>query len=518
MARMTELRPIATGRVSGRLGLVSFTAVLFFTVVGGPYGIEPVVQSAGPLLAIVLILVTPLIWSVPTALMVAELSAAIPVPGGYYAWVKRALGSFWGFQEAWWSWLVSFVDMGIYPVLFGTYGSAVLRDLTGVDWFVSDAGRWILATVLIWTVVGANLFGARVAGWLAAVSGVLVVAPFVAMTWMAVEGLSSFGTVIAAWSGGPPSGQGTASALGAGLFVVMWNYQGWAGVATVNGEVRRPGTTIPIALGIVVVLSVLTYLVPVLAALTVTSDPAAWGDGALPALAGAIGGEGLRFAVGVGAVIGVAGLFNANLLANSRIPMALGEDHYLPPVLAKANARTGAPTASLILCGVMFTFIALVDFTSLAVIDVVVYSATLLLEFLALLVLRIREPRIIRPFRVPGGLSGIALITALPTVLLGLAIANELADGGVMVLALSGAVLATGPVAWVGLTIVFKRGRPNRPVPVDLEGMVRHGAYDPVMAWTPRIMSPFRVGTTIAERAGAWAPIHQRQWHDGSGR
>lgn len=501
---------MSTGRVGGRLGLISFTAVLFFTVVGGPYGIEPVVQSAGPLLAIVLILVTPLIWSVPTALMVAELSAAIPVPGGYYAWVKRALGSFWGFQEAWWSWLVSFVDMGIYPVLFGTYGSAVFRDITGVDWFVSDAGRWMLATVLIWTVVGANLLGARVAGWMAAVAGVLVVTPFIAMAGMAVEGFSSFDAVVGSWSGGPPSGQGTAGALGAGLFVVMWNYQGWDGVATVNGEVRRPGRTIPIALGIVVVLSMLTYLLPVLAALTVTSDPAAWGEGAFPALAGAIGGEGLRFAVAVGAVIGVAGLFNANMLSNSRIPMALGEDHYLPPLLAKANARTGAPTASLILSGVLFTFIALVDFTSLAVIDVVVYSATLLLEFFALLVLRIREPRIIRPFRVPGGIPGIALVTALPMILLGLAIVNEVADGGAEVLGISAAVLATGPVAWIGLTIAFKRGRPNRPVPVDLEGMVRHGAYDPTMAWTPRMTPSFRVGTTLAERAGARVPVHRR--------
>ena len=190
--------------------------------------------------------------------------------------------------------------------------------------------------------------------------------------------------------------------------------------------------------------------------------------------------------------------------------LALGEDHYLPPLLAKVNARTGAPTASLLLSGVLFTFIALVDFTSLAVIDVVFYSATLMLEFLALLVLRIREPRIIRPFRVPGGIPGIALVTALPMILVGLAIVNEVADGGAEVLGISAAFLATGPVAWIGLTIAFKRGRPNRPVPVDLEGMVRHGAYDPTMAWTPRMTPSFRVGTTLAERAGTRVPVHRR--------
>ena len=115
--------PASPGR---KLTLLPLVMVMFFTVSGGAYGLEDLVGSSGPGMALVLIVVTPLIWSLPTALMVAELSTAMPVAGGYYAWVKRALGPFWGFQEGWWSWITSFVDMAIYPVLFADYLNTLL--------------------------------------------------------------------------------------------------------------------------------------------------------------------------------------------------------------------------------------------------------------------------------------------------------------------------------------------------------------------------------------------------------
>src|SRR5437773_11361367 len=92
-----------------QLRLLPLVMVFFFTVAGGAYGLEPLVSASGPGVALALIILTPLIWSVPAALMVAELSSAIPAEGGYYAWVKRGLGPFWGFLEAWWSWRSSFV-------------------------------------------------------------------------------------------------------------------------------------------------------------------------------------------------------------------------------------------------------------------------------------------------------------------------------------------------------------------------------------------------------------------------
>ena len=70
-------------------------------VAGGPFGLEDIVSKSGYAGAILILLITPVIWSLPTALMVSELASAIPEDGGYYVWVTRGMGNFWGFQEAW---------------------------------------------------------------------------------------------------------------------------------------------------------------------------------------------------------------------------------------------------------------------------------------------------------------------------------------------------------------------------------------------------------------------------------
>ena len=103
------------------LGLVSLAAIVFFNVSGGPYGVEDVVSTFGPGLALLLLALTPLLWSLPVSLAMAELAAAMPDEGGYVAWVRRAFGPFWGFQVGWWSWINSFVDLAIYPALFADY-------------------------------------------------------------------------------------------------------------------------------------------------------------------------------------------------------------------------------------------------------------------------------------------------------------------------------------------------------------------------------------------------------------
>ena len=76
-------------------------------VSGGTYGTEDIVHGAGYGRAILILLLTPILWSLPTAFMIGELSSALPYEGGYYAWVRRAMGNFWGFQEAWLSLVAS---------------------------------------------------------------------------------------------------------------------------------------------------------------------------------------------------------------------------------------------------------------------------------------------------------------------------------------------------------------------------------------------------------------------------
>ena len=102
------------------LSISAIVSIIFFNVSGGPYALEEVL-AAGPGLGLLLILITPLVYSAPVALVCAELGTAIPEEGGYYAWSKRALGPFGAFCQGWWAWLFTFVDIGIFPTMFCDY-------------------------------------------------------------------------------------------------------------------------------------------------------------------------------------------------------------------------------------------------------------------------------------------------------------------------------------------------------------------------------------------------------------
>jgi hypothetical protein len=63
-----------------KLTVLSLAAATYFMVSGGPYGVEELVQDTGYKLAIVILFVIPLIWSLPTGLMVGELLLCLGTP------------------------------------------------------------------------------------------------------------------------------------------------------------------------------------------------------------------------------------------------------------------------------------------------------------------------------------------------------------------------------------------------------------------------------------------------------
>ncbi|RYE22583.1 MAG: APC family permease, partial [Sphingobacteriaceae bacterium] len=106
-----------------KLKILPLVALIFLTVSGGPYGLEPLLTYAGNNGALLLLIITPILWDIPTIFTVLELNSMMPVTGGYYQWVKKALGLRWALYEGWWTWLYTFVDLAIYPVLFVEYAA-----------------------------------------------------------------------------------------------------------------------------------------------------------------------------------------------------------------------------------------------------------------------------------------------------------------------------------------------------------------------------------------------------------
>src|ERR1700741_5527203 len=96
------------------LTYLQLIAIIFFTVSGGPYGLEPLLEYAGRNASLLLLLIVPLLWDLPSILAILELNSMMPVTGGYYQWVKKALGLRFAFYEGWWTWLYTFVDPGVF--------------------------------------------------------------------------------------------------------------------------------------------------------------------------------------------------------------------------------------------------------------------------------------------------------------------------------------------------------------------------------------------------------------------
>ena len=127
-------------------------------VSGGTYGTESIIAGAGYGRGILVLLFLPVLWCLPTAFMIGELSSALPEEGGYYAWVRRGLGNFWGFQEAWLSLAASIFDMAIYPTLFVFY----LKQMA--PWFGEGHHDIYAGLFVVVTCAALNLAGIRVVG------------------------------------------------------------------------------------------------------------------------------------------------------------------------------------------------------------------------------------------------------------------------------------------------------------------------------------------------------------------
>jgi amino acid transporter len=429
--------------------MLPLVAATFFMVSGGPYAIEDILGGAGFSRAILILLLLPIVWSLPTALMIGELAAAIPADGGFYIWVRRAMGPFWGYQEGWLSLSASVFDMAIYPAFAVQYLGKFDPALTA-GW---RAWAWSLAIVALCCLW--NLWGAPAVGDGSVWMSVLLLTPFVVFTALGFwHGFTLHPAIH--WSGPASS-----TALSTAVLVAMWNYMGWDNASTVAQEVHSPQRVYPRAMILSTALVATTYILPLAAIALAGLAVNHFETGDWITAAAQIGGPALGWAVAAGGVITGVGMFNALVMSYSRLPMAMAEDRMLPSFVASRNRR-GVPWISVILCGLAWALALKLPFEKLITIDIVLYGSSLLLEFVALVVLRIREPELVRPFKA-GNLAFACLLGVGPAVLMLYALwasrADEVKLGGEPVSALlfSLMVALLGPLLYRFTTPRSKR-------------------------------------------------------------
>ena len=398
-------------RTARKLRLLPLVAATYFIVSGGPYGLEDIIGMAGYGRALLLLGLVPLFWSFPTAMMVGELASAMPEEGGFYIWVRRALGNFWGFQEAWLSLAASVFDMALYPTTFVLYLSHIAPAYT--------AGHRGLAIKLAIVIVATmwNLRGAKSVG-----DG---------SVWMMLLSLSPFALLIVcglwkAFHGGlglhDAADVNAKRDLAGAVAVAMWNYMGWDNASTIAQEVDNPQRNYPRAMFASTMLVTVVYMLPIAAVWAAGIPAGRFTTGAWTDAATLLAGGALAMAIVITNALDGLGSFTALTLTLTRLPYALALDGLLPRVLTPVMKRD-VPYVSVFFCALAWSMPILLglSFERLISIDLVLYGSALVLEFLALIVLRVREPQMPRPFRAPGGLPGVIALGVGPTVLIGFA-------------------------------------------------------------------------------------------------
>jgi amino acid transporter len=423
--------------------------VVFILVSAGPFGIEEMVSSSGPGVAILLLLLVPLVWGAPLALVCTELASAIPDEGGPYPWVERGLGRTAAFLSGWWLTLSGTVDTALYVVLAVSYANTWLGQPPLVQWLMSVAIIAIFA--------GLNVRSLRSMALSSAAFAVLILIPCAALTLL---GLIN-------WRQNPfvplhPEGTTLLGSMGAGLAVALWFYSGYESVSTMAGEIAEPRRVIPRALLLSIPAVVAVYLLPTVAALASVGRWSEWSEEGitLVQVAQELGGPLLGVPMMAAALVSSLALYNAYLASGARTTLVMAQQGMLPRAFGLIHPRFGTPYGSILIAAALHALLAVGSFEALLVIDVLLFVLTYFLIFAAFFALRLREPELERPYRVPVGTGGAFLVALIPSMV------------GVVMLATIGReylfwgalVAATGPLAYRALERRRLGGGPTEPI------------------------------------------------------
>ena len=379
-------------------------ATTFALLCGGPYGTEEAVPYAGPGLAIGTLIVMPFIWALPYVLLVAELGSSLPLQGGTYKWFRAAFGRFWSFQIGLLDWLCWALDAALYPPLLAGYLTTLL--LHGSNRWID----WAICLAVIWACTWMNVRGIKSTGRASMIISLVFLAPVFVIVLMGLPKID-LSHLLPLTAGDKPFG----SALTYAVIWAVWNYSGYAGMASASEEIVTPERSYPKILLIFLPLSVVVYAFPMIVALSVTPDWRSWETGHYTLVAAALGGAGLMIVTSVGAQFAQVGLFNSVQIVISRIPYAMARDGLLPSWFAKLHPRFGTPARLLILQGIFYSVLTYhFGFVELLVLSTWLTLPVYLATFVAPLILRWKRPDLRGPFRIPGGWPVIIPLAALP--------------------------------------------------------------------------------------------------------
>jgi amino acid transporter len=418
-----EVRPSVPRAPAKRGALRRFDMILFSVTAILCLSQVPITAGLGQSVIFWTILVI-FLFFLPYGLITAELGSTYPDAGGIYSWVSRAFGGFWGTQVSWWYW----VNVGIWLPSVYLMFSTLMGQLFG--WNIGYWPSVIIAIALIWINFAVNVVKLDTSKWVANAAAIITV------TVMVVLAIS--GAVFAARHGSANvwsrhtvmPGWATIGFLG----VVVYNFLGFELMSSASEEMRDPKRDVPRSILSAGLLIGVMYLVSVVGMLllrplaSITSTTGLY-DALKTGLGSAGLGHAVAFVLGLGALYCFFALLIPWTIGANRAAAEAAQRGDLPHVFGRTNRRFGTPVGAAALTSVVGTAFTLASgiivatagqssgvetlFWNLFAFSSVVFLFCYLVMTAAFFKLRQKDPDAPRPYKVPGGKLGAAVVTIL---------------------------------------------------------------------------------------------------------
>jgi len=393
------VQPREEGDHSRKLSAMALAVLVFYKVSGGPFGCEPAVKAAGPFYALAGFILFPLLWCVPEALITAELGSAFPEPSGAIAWVEEAYGYKASLLCGYFHWVSGATDNAIYPTLFLSYIASYLS---------ATYGQWIrfLFTVTITLMLSAiNYTGLEVVGNLSIFVCIISMSPFLVLLicaipkldpsrWLVMPDTTNIDVITTDDDGVGfvPSPTFDGVHWRALLNSLFWNMNSFDVGASFAGEVRDPDRVFPRAMFLSVIFVVLSYVVPLAAALgAADTRQEDWSEGYFATIASTVAGPWLGIWTVFAAAVSNIALFEAEMSGDAYQLLGMADRGMIPKLFAR-RSRFGTPSNGILLNTIVIIIMSMADFEQLVEMLNFAFSLAFLMEFFAFVKLRMDYP------------------------------------------------------------------------------------------------------------------------------
>ncbi|MBC1456799.1 APC family permease [Listeria newyorkensis] len=328
-------------------------------------------------------------------LTAAELSAAIPQTGGMMMYLQKTYGKLTAYLLGWAQTVIYFpANIAALSIIFATQVANLFGTGDGIIVPVAIAAAAFIMLM--------NFIGAKVAGSFQAVTTICKLVPLILII---IFGLFHQGDVAFRLFPINVEDHPFLTSLGSGLVATMFAYDGWIHVGNIAGEMKNPKKDLPKAIvfgltGVMLVyllINIAYLFVMPAAALAATATPA---SDVANIIFGSIGGK----LITVGILISVFGTINGYTMTGIRIPYAMALDNQLPfsNWFKKLGAKSSVPyNGGIVILIISIIMIFSGGFNQLTDMLIFVIWIFYTLTFIAVFVLRKREPELVRPYKVP---------------------------------------------------------------------------------------------------------------------